>query len=197
MGGRERCLIVAETAPVIRAGLTACLRSLRELPCQVLEATTPDALHRLTAQYPDAVVIVNPLFGGSFDPSLLRRGASPSIKIAAIETAPLPRSARALYDATIPVTDDLDAITRRLSALYAPQTPQAEEKDTLSAREQEIVTLVVRGLTNKEIASKLFLSVHTVLTHRRNIARKLEIHSATGLTIYAIVNGLIDLSEIK
>lgn len=59
------------------------------------------------------------------------------------------------------------------------------------------MTLVVRGLTNKEIADKLYLSVHTVITHRRNIARKLQIHSATGLTIYAIVNQLVDLSEIS
>lgn len=52
-------------------------------------------------------------------------------------------------------------------------------------------------MTNQEIADKLFLSIHTVITHRRNIARKLEIHSATGLTIYAIVNKIVDLSEIK
>ncbi len=52
-------------------------------------------------------------------------------------------------------------------------------------------------MTNKEIAERLFLSVHTVMTHRRNIARKLEIHSATGLTIYAIVNHLVDLTEIN
>lgn len=52
-------------------------------------------------------------------------------------------------------------------------------------------------MTNKEIADNLFISVHTVITHRRNIARKLEIHSATGLTIYAIVNHIVDISEIK
>ena len=56
---------------------------------------------------------------------------------------------------------------------------------------------MVKGLTNKEIADALFISVHTVITHRRNIARKLEIHSATGLTIYAIMNHIVDLSEIK
>lgn len=72
-----------------------------------------------------------------------------------------------------------------------------ESKEALSQREKEIVALVAKGLTNKEIAEALFLSVHTVITHRRNIARKLEIHSATGLTIYAIVNHLVDLKEIK
>lgn len=70
-------------------------------------------------------------------------------------------------------------------------------QDTLSAREREIIVCVVKGLTNKEIADMLCLSVHTVITHRRNIARKLQIHSPAGLTIYAIVNKLVDMSEIK
>ena len=52
-------------------------------------------------------------------------------------------------------------------------------------------------MTNKEIAEKLFLSIHTVITHRRNISKKLQIHSAAGLTIYAIVNKLVTLSDVK
>ncbi|MBO7466895.1 MAG: helix-turn-helix transcriptional regulator [Bacteroidaceae bacterium] len=67
----------------------------------------------------------------------------------------------------------------------------------LSPREKEIVIGVVKGLTNKEIADKLYISLNTVLTHRRNIARKLEIHSPAGLTIYAIVNGLVKIEELE
>ena len=55
----------------------------------------------------------------------------------------------------------------------------------------------VQGLQNKEIADQLCISVNTVITHRRNIARKLQIHSPAGLTIYAIVNGLVDISSVK
>lgn len=69
--------------------------------------------------------------------------------------------------------------------------------DTLSDREKEVIVCVVKGLSNKEIAEQLFISVNTVMTHRRNISRKLQIHSPAGLTIYAIVNGLINLDEIK
>lgn len=67
----------------------------------------------------------------------------------------------------------------------------------LSAREREIVGLVVRGLKNKDIAEKLFISVHTVLTHRKNISRKLNIHSVSGLTIYAIVNNILNIDELE
>ena len=70
-------------------------------------------------------------------------------------------------------------------------------QEPLSAREREIIVCVVKGLTNKEIADELCISTHTVITHRRNIASKLQIHSAAGLTIYAIVNKLVELSEIK
>jgi DNA-binding NarL/FixJ family response regulator len=57
--------------------------------------------------------------------------------------------------------------------------------------------LVVEGLSNKQIAEKLNLSIHTVITHRRNISTKLDIHSTSGLTIYAIVNKLIEIDDIK
>jgi regulator of cell morphogenesis and NO signaling len=52
-------------------------------------------------------------------------------------------------------------------------------------------------MENKEIADHLCISTNTVITHRRNIARKLQIHSPAGLTIYAIVNGLVDISSAK
>ena len=77
---------------------------------------------------------------------------------------------------------------------------QAENKETAgnvpSEREQEIVHWVVCGLSNKQIGERLFISPNTVLTHRKNIARKLDIHSVAGLTIYAIVNGIVEIGDI-
>lgn len=73
---------------------------------------------------------------------------------------------------------------------------QAVEVDQLSQREKEIIACVARGLSNKEIADTLCLSVHTVTTHRRNISAKLQIHSPAGLTIYAIINHLVNLDQI-
>ena len=84
-----------------------------------------------------------------------------------------------------------------LLASARPQAAAEEERGALSSREREIVVCVVKGLTNKEIADELCISTHTVITHRRNIAAKLQIHSAAGLTIYAIVNKLVDLAELK
>lgn len=71
------------------------------------------------------------------------------------------------------------------------------EVHNLTEREKEIIRNVARGLSNKEIADRLCLSVHTVATHRRNICSKLDIHSAAGLTIFAIIHRLLNVSEVK
>ena len=76
------------------------------------------------------------------------------------------------------------------------ETASAAQQEVLSEREREIVGCIVRGMTNKEIADNLFISVNTVLTHRKNISRKLNIHSVSGLTIYAIVNKLVNVGDI-
>ena len=71
-----------------------------------------------------------------------------------------------------------------------------DNTEALSEREKDIVRCVAKGMSNKEIADALFLSVHTVTTHRRNISSKLQIHTAAGLTIYAISNKLVNIEEI-
>lgn len=73
----------------------------------------------------------------------------------------------------------------------------AEAGEALSEREKDVIVSLVQGMTNKEIADHLFISINTVITHRRNIARKLQIHSPAGLTIYAIVNNLVDITAVK
>jgi regulator of cell morphogenesis and NO signaling len=75
------------------------------------------------------------------------------------------------------------------------QTSGSDE--ALSDREKEVIVSLVQGMTNKEIADHLYISINTVITHRRNIAKKLQIHSPAGLTIYAIVNKLVDISTVK
>lgn len=72
-----------------------------------------------------------------------------------------------------------------------------DNAETLSERERDVIIAVVQGMQNKEIADHLCISINTVITHRRNIARKAQIHSAAGLTIYAIVNGLVDISSVN
>ncbi|MBN2521072.1 MAG: response regulator transcription factor [Bacteroidales bacterium] len=69
----------------------------------------------------------------------------------------------------------------------------AENTELLSHREKDVLQLVANGLTNKEIADKLYISAHTVITHRKNITQKLGIKTVSGLTMYAVLNKLIEL----
>ncbi|MCD7714027.1 MAG: LuxR C-terminal-related transcriptional regulator [Prevotella sp.] len=83
-------------------------------------------------------------------------------------------------------------VSQRISSMIG-----SNDRETLSEREKDVVVCVVEGMSNKEIAEHLFIALNTVITHRRNIAKKLQIHTPAGLTIYAIVNGLVDISSVK
>jgi DNA-binding CsgD family transcriptional regulator len=69
--------------------------------------------------------------------------------------------------------------------------------EELSQRELDVLRFVALGHSNKEIAEKLFISIHTVISHRKNITEKLGIKSISGLTIYAIINKIIDTDNIQ
>ena len=72
-----------------------------------------------------------------------------------------------------------------------------KDNKEISEREKAVLECVAKGMTNKEIAEKLFISTHTVITHRKNIVRKLGIKTVSGLTVYAILNKIIDMTDLK
>lgn len=95
--------------------------------------------------------------------------------------------------------DDELAINNLFNTIYPQKTERNEvsTSEELSARERDVLRLVAMGFPNKEIADKLFISIHTVVTHRKNITDKLGIKSISGLTVYAIINGIIDSDSIN
>ena len=198
MASRNYKIVIAETAPIILTGIVNCLKNLKDFHPSVIEVDSTDSLFDTVASDQIDIIIVNPTFGGLLHPGDIRKNSLNSeIKIFAIEISKLNKTTLSLYDDHLHVTDDITEIRNKLLSAINIENDETDEKENLSSREKEIISYVVKGFTNHEIADKLFLSVHTVMTHRRNIARKLQIHSATGLTIYAIVNKIVDLSEIK
>ena len=191
-------ILIAETAPIILSGIVDSLKKIKDFHASVIEVDSRDSLFEIINSQSIDLLIVNPTFGGLLHPDDIRKSSlNPDIKIFAIEISKLNKATLSLYDDHLHVTDDIPEIKNKVTAAVNLNNREDEEKENLSSREKEIISFVVKGFTNQEIADKLFLSVHTVMTHRRNIARKLQIHSATGLTIYAIVNKIVDLSEIK
>lgn len=177
-------ITIAESSSIIRCGLETLLKRLPGFRIQISEITAADCLTEGLRIYKPDILIVNPSIPGNFnlynvsDPFLLRS-----------------------YDDQISIYDNADELKNKLERLNTEEVPseegENEDQQTLSSREKEIVICVVKGMTNREIADRLYLSTHTVITHRRNIARKLQVHSASGLTVYAIVNKLIELKDLN
>lgn len=193
-------IVVAESSVIIRSGLTAVLKRLPNLNVHPVEVTSPESLQNYLGIHPTDILVINPAFGGWFDLAAFKATQGrPGLKYIAMLCSVIDSNMLKMYDESISVCDDAEQISAKINRLLHTDADEEREneQETLSQREKEIVTCVVKGMTNKAIADQLFLSIHTVITHRRNIARKLQIHSPAGLTIYAIVNKLVELNEIK
>ncbi len=103
-----------------------------------------------------------------------------------------------VLDISQPVKDIVGKLTViKLVSRYEDVMPKAAKiKETLSAREKEVLRLMVKGLINKEIAQVLGVSVPTAIFHRNNICEKLQTRSLGKLTIFAVMSGIIDINEI-
>lgn len=192
-------IVIAEPSVIIRSGITVALKRVPGFRIQPVEIQTLDSLKSYLSQHKTDVLVVNPMYWGLIDIVKLKADSNnQELKTIALVYSMLDESILKNYDETIGIYDSVEQLKVKLDKLIEQETTiGADDVNTLSAREKEIVVCVVKGLTNKEIAGSLFLSTHTVISHRRNIARKLEIHSTAGLTVYAIMNKLIGIDEIK
>ena len=100
-------------------------------------------------------------------------------------------------DVLIPLVRRLENPGNFRKVLAKEEEEGAPTREELSDREKEILVSVACGLLNKEIADKHNISIHTVISHRKNITRKTGIKTVAGLTVYAILNGLIDVNTIE
>ncbi len=103
-----------------------------------------------------------------------------------------------IFDEILFITDPEDLIINKLKNL----SKQAENNNTasnekLTDREKDVLKLLLRGLSNKEVAEQLSISPHTVVTHRKNIIEKTGIRSLSGLAVYAILNNITDMDDLK
>ena len=89
------------------------------------------------------------------------------------------------------------ALNKNLKSKITNHKSSVPTTEELSEREKDVLIQVVHGLSNKEIADVLCISMHTVISHRKHITAKLNIHSTAGLTVYAIVNKLVDLNDLE
>lgn len=195
---QDKILIaVAESSVIVRSGLVSVLKRLPDMEVEVVEVTSKDGIRHCMEMHTPQMLIVNPQLEGWFDVDAFRQYYKQDVKLVSLLCSMVDSSQLKGYDERVTLFDDMASLEKKITELLNIADEEESDQDALSQREKEIVGCIVRGMTNKEIAEKLFISVHTVMTHRKNITRKLQIHSAAGLTIYAIVNKLVELSEVK
>ena len=102
------------------------------------------------------------------------------------------------FDEIIGLYDDPTTVIRKVrEAISAENDSPKTEGEELSAREKEILVSVAKGMLNKEIADQYNISIYTVITHRKNITRKTGIKTVAGLTVYALLNNMIDFNSFE
>ncbi|MCC8018911.1 MAG: response regulator transcription factor [Rikenellaceae bacterium] len=195
--GRYRVALV-EPSPIVATGISAILSQSGGHEIAGIIPDNSYMAERLRMLAPDVVIL---------NPSLLDRSRSQPIRSAypvlndslliALVYELFPEPLLKQFDGIITVHDEPQQIARKIRTAMDERSGNDESNigNDLSEREKEILVSVARGATNKEIASEHNISVHTVISHRKNITRKTGIKTVSGLTIYAVINGLIDISE--
>ena len=189
-------IAIVEPSVIIRNGVVSVLKRLN-LDIDIVEISDMPQLQSLLEKHNPDVVIIDPTQIGMISLQHIKENLSGSKKFIALQSNLADASALKGYDEFISLYDSAEQIKTKVESVISKNKQDDSDKQELSQREKEIVSCIVKGLTNKQIAEVLHLSVHTVMTHRRNISGKLQIHSSAGLAIYAIVNQLVSLDEIK
>ncbi|MDY2828259.1 MAG: response regulator transcription factor [Sodaliphilus sp.] len=187
-------ILLVEPSAIVGKGLLAMLQSQTRFTVADVVSDADNVESLIEAHRPD-VLIINPDLG----PDLKKIRNVGKVAVVALVYSHVPQSVLRHYDAII----DIDASETEVVGVIDSVTTVSEgdgdsqgDGEGLTKREVSVLVLVAEGFMNKEIADKLNVSVHTVISHRKNITRKTGIKSVAGLTIYAMVNNLIDSKSL-
>lgn len=211
-------VLVADDHPVVRSGLYVCLSKHAGFKWVGEAADGQEAVDKTLRLRPDVVLmdLSMPRLNGFAATEMIRQQA-PGVKVLALSVhngrdyvfRSIQAGAHGFISKEVPTEDLLRAIEAVAAggSFFTPEIAQAalekmvqngprkEPLAQLTPREQEVLTLIAEGQTNKEIASRLGIGVRTVETHRERIMDRLSIDSVAGLTRFAIRHGLIHLDQ--
>ena len=193
-------VIIATESFVVNQGFHLIFNNSRYY--QVINKTDnfKDLIKLLNNDVADIVLISSKLLeeSGNMNRLIHQERENPFELIAYLSTDDTVLENKNMFSLQIHSTDSKEVIVNGLNGIIEPQNKESEEIENavVSEREKEILKQVALGLTNNEIAERLFISAHTVITHRKKITKKLGIKSVSGLTVYAIINGLVEMEDI-
>lgn len=194
--------IVADPFYLVRKGITSLINEMPNASV-VRETDSSVRLTELVTHYSAMVLVINVNLIKQLSSSELKRLTSRKkdliiVGLKGFADEEIEGCAGLLYQ-VIAMDEAKTAIVKKLRLVLSKIDSMSENPSSnsgLSEREIEILKYVALGLSNKEIAEKNFISPHTVITHRKNITRKLGIKTVSGLTIYAILNKIIGMDEM-
>ena len=191
-------VIICEASEIIANGLYEIIQGTANFNV-ASRIDTPENLSEKILSTDANILIINPMLLGYSDRNLPAQLVKeyPHLSIVALVTTCIDPSALKQYDGVIEINDPKLKVINKLGQI-AQNDEKTEKPDDveLSKREIDVLVAVAKGLMNKEIADLMNISIHTVISHRKNITRKTGIKSVSGLTVYALLNNLIDETEV-
>ena len=190
-------VIICEASEIIANGLAEIVDSMAQFDV-VLRVDSPERLSEKIVATDANMLIVNPtLLGFEGKDFLLKLSKEyPHVTLIALVTSCLEHTCLAPYGGVIEIYDSKQKIVSKLNEWVKDNNPKKNDDVELSKREIDVLVAVAKGMMNKEIADQMNISIHTVISHRKNIARKTGIKSVSGLTVYALLNNLIAEDEL-
>ena len=187
----QRVAIVHSSA-IIAEGIATILGRTSRVDVVGIYASLTEVLPLVTASKVDAIIADVALYRQLEESSDLD-----DIAVIGIQSALCSEEVLRRFNAIITTHSTAEVIERTVyDTIATPKERDYSDSHELSDRERDVLVLVARGMTNKEIASELVISPHTVISHRKNIVHKTGIRSVAGLTVYAVLNKLIDSEQL-
>ncbi|MBQ3213066.1 MAG: response regulator transcription factor [Alistipes sp.] len=154
-------------------------------------------MERFAMVAPDVVIVGSQMVGANNQSLRVAYPELQSVTLALLSTTVCDEEVMRQFDGVVNIYDGQAQIIRKLhAAVEQGETNPYSDSHDLSERERDVLILVAKGKTNKEIADELNISIHTVMSHRKNITHKTGIKSVAGLTVYALLNNLLDQNDV-
>ena len=192
---RRYKVAIIEPSIIIAEGLCKILQSSAEADVVGIYPTLRDFAERRVARDFEVVIVGSQAVRGG--ESVRGSVAELGTTIVLLATTMVDEEVLRQVDGVINIYDNEAALLRKLrAAIEQVQTNPYSDSHDLSERERDVLILVAKGMANKEIADRLNISIHTVMSHRKNITHKTGIKSVAGLTVYALLNNLLDQNDV-
>ena len=191
-------IVIAEPSPIVAAGLLRFFEDLNQIQVVSVVDNISDLNDKMIAHNPD-MLIVNPIMLGYTNNNAFKQinHISPDCICIALVTTFVDKSLLRYFKEIIELSDNKQKVNNKIfNLLNNDDAASQNDSVDLSNRETDVLICVAKGMTNKDISDMLNISVHTVITHRKNIVKKTGIKSVSGLTVYALLNNLVEESEI-